>query len=54
MEKVELFFEIFGIVVGAASAIIALFPKPTEGSKYARFISWVDKLSILYAQYKKK
>ena len=54
MEKLQTAFAIFGVVVGAASAIIALLPPAKQGTKYAKFVSWVDKLSILYAKYTKK
>ena len=54
MEKLPTAFAIFGVVVGAASAIIALLPAAKEGTKYAQFVSIIEKLSIFYAQYKKK
>ncbi|MBO7712631.1 MAG: hypothetical protein J6S85_03960 [Methanobrevibacter sp.] len=54
MDKLQTAFAIFGVVVGAASAIIALLPPAKEGSKYAKFVALVDKLSIFYAKYKKK
>lgn len=54
MEKIELIAEIFGIIVAAASAIIALFPAPKEGSKYAKFIALVERASIFCATFKKK
>lgn len=54
MENLQTAFAIFGVVVGGASAIIALLPPAKEGSKYAKFVALVDKLSIFYAKYKKK
>lgn len=53
IESFKTGFAIFGVVVGAFSSIIALLPPAKQGSKYAKFVSLVDKLSIFYAKYKK-
>lgn len=53
MDKLQTAFAIFGVVVGAASAIIKLLPAAKEGSTYAKIVALIDKLSIFYAKYKK-
>lgn len=53
MDKLQTVFAIFGVLVGAASAIIALLPAAKEGTNYAKFVSLIDKLSVFYAKYKK-
>lgn len=53
MEKLETAFQIFGLVVACASAIIKLLPAAKEGSLYAKFIAVLDKASIFCAKYKK-
>lgn len=53
IETLKTGFAIFGVIVGAASSIIALLPAAKQGSKYAMFVSLIDKLSVFYAKYKK-
>ncbi len=46
-------FAIIGVVITAASGIVAALPAAKEGTLYAKFVSLLDKASVIYAKYKK-